>query len=552
MRIRGGRHAALPLVLSASLLAGSTAGGTARGHAAAIPQGGTVIAAEAQTPDSINPYLNQQISTIDIDSAIFDSLVKYDPKGIPTPDLATRWTTSKDGLHWTFYLNPKAQWQDGVPFTASDIVFTSNLVNNPKFPAANNTGFTYIKSISAVGKYQVDITLTKPYAPFLSTFGTHFFLPQHVLGKIPVGQIRTDAQYNRYPLGTGPFKVTEYTAGDHITLSANPHYFLGAPHLSQIIFRIVPNNATLLNQLRTGEITLAGQTSNLDPRQFNSLKHTSGIITYNTAAFDWYHIDTIETGFLKDVRVRQALQMATPREKIIKDVLLGYGVPQYSDQSPNSPYYNKAVESYWPYNPAKASALLASIGFTKGSNGVLQKGGVPLNITLYADSSSLAEVQATEIVKAAWQAIGASIDFRPIDAATEFGRSGPLWDPNRLSLSKVQAFEYEWLTNPDPDDSYFWSSTEIISPKVQAGGNFVGYSNPQIDDLVQQGVATSDVAKRKAIYAKIQVILARDVPVTWLWWGRTLTATTSKLHNYIPNAFQFNETAWNAKDWYLQ
>ncbi|MGH2386610.1 MAG: hypothetical protein ACRDIE_00290, partial [Chloroflexota bacterium] len=81
MLIRRGRHAALPLALAASLLAGSAAGGTARSRAAAIPQGGTVIAAEAQTPDSINPYLNQQISTIDIDSAIFDSLVKYDPKG---------------------------------------------------------------------------------------------------------------------------------------------------------------------------------------------------------------------------------------------------------------------------------------------------------------------------------------------------------------------------------------------------------------------------------------------------------------------------------------
>jgi peptide/nickel transport system substrate-binding protein len=546
------QRTALSLALAACMLAGSAAGRAGQGRAAAIPQGGTVIAAEAQTPDSINPYLNQQISTIDIDSAIFDSLVKYDVKGNPTPDLATRWTTSADGLHWTFYLNPQAQWQDGVPFTANDIVYTNNLVQNPQFPASNNTGFAYIKSLTAVGKYQINITLTKPYAPFLSTFGTHFFLPQHVLGKIPAGQIRTDAQYNRYPLGTGPFKVTDYVAGDHITLSANPKYFLGAPHLSQIIFRIVPNNATLLNQLQTGEITLAGQTANLDPRQFNQLKHVSDVTTYNTAAFDWYHIDTLETTFLKDVKVRQALQEATPREQIIKDVLLGYGTPQYSDQSPNSPYYNKAVESYWPYNPAKASALLASDGFTKGSNGILQKGGVPLAITLYADSSSLAEVQATEIVEKAWQDIGVSITFRPIDAATEFGRNGPLWDPNRLSLSKMQAFEYEWLTNPDPDDSYFWSSSEIISPKTQAGGNFVGYSNPQIDSLVQQGVATSDVAKRKVIYDKIQTILANDVPVIWLWWGRTLTATTSKLHNYTPNAFQFNETAWNAKDWYLQ
>ncbi len=526
---------------------------SARAHRvdAAIPGGGTVIAAEADTPDSLNPYLNQQLSTADIDSAIFDGLVKIDSKGIFKPDLATKWTTSANGLNWTFYLNPKAKWQDGVPLTAKDVVFTANLVNNKAFPATSTLGFDHIKTITAVGTSQVNITLASPYAPFLQDYASSYVLPQHVLGQIPVTAIRTDTLYNRRPLGSGPFTASEFVAGDHVTLSANKEYFLGAPHLAQIIFRFVPNGTTAVNQMRTGEANLAGQTADLDARQYNQLKSASGLVGYDTPGFNWQHIDLLETGFLKDVAVRQALMMATPRDKIIKLVALGYGKPQYSDQSPAKPSYNKAVESYWPYNPTKAAAALAADGFTKGSNGTLQKGGVPFNITLSVDAAFSAQTEITQIVKQAWGQIGVNVNLKPLDPATLFGRRGPLYDPNRLSSSTMNAVEYEWIEAADPDDHYFWATNQILSPKISAGGNFDGYSNPAADALMQTGLVTTDVAKRNAVYKKLQVILANDVPDIWLYWGDVLTVATSKLHNYLPNPFNYR-TAWNAKDWYLQ
>lgn len=520
-------------------------------HSSAIPNGGTVIAGEADTPDSLNPLLNQQLSTVDIDSAVFDGLIKVGDKGQFMPDLATHWTISNNGTHWVFYLNPKATWQDGVPFTSKDVVFTTDLVKNPLFPATSSLGFDHVKTIKAVGDHQVDITLTKPYAPFLQYYGTTFLLPQHVLGQIAVDKIRTDAQYNRRPLGTGPFEISEYVAGDHVTLVANKSYFLGAPHLDKLIFRFVPNSATVLNQMHTGEVTLAGQTADLDARQFNELKHVPGLTARATPGFNWQHIDLVETGFLKDVKVRQALQMATPRDRYIKDVALGYAVPQYSDQSPAKPVYNKAVESYWPYNPTKAAAMLAADGFTKGSNGILQKGGVPFNITMYVDAAFAAQVQIVEITKAAWGQIGINVTARPLDPATLFGRRGPLYDPNRLKSNSMAAVEYEWIESAEPDDTFFWSSSNIISAKVQAGGNFDGYSNPQADKLMAQGLLTTDFAQRKAIYQKLQLILANDVPDIWLYWQQVLTVATSKLHGYDPNPFNY-DTAWNAKDWYLQ
>ncbi len=541
------RPALIGLALAVSLLPASRA----YQASAAIPSGGTVIAAEADTPDSLNPYLNQQLSTQDIDSCIFDGLVKIDSKGVFQPDLASHWTVSPDSLHWTFYLNPKATWQDGVPVTAKDVIFTANLVNNPLFPASSSIGFDHIKTITATGTEQVNIVLKQAYAPFLQDYASSYVLPQHILGQIPVGQIRTDAQYNRRPLGSGPFEASEFVAGDHVTLTANKSYFLGTPHLQTIIWRFVPNGATAVNQMLTGEVGLAGQTADLDARQYNQLKHSAGLVGYDTPGFNWQHIDLIQTGFLKDVKVRQALQMATPRARVIKLVALGYAVPQYSDQSPAKPYYNKAVESYWPYDLAKAAAALAADGLTKGPNGILQKGGVPFNITLSSDAAFAAQAEINQVVKQAWSQIGINVTLRQLDPATIFGRRGPLYDPNRFSSSTMNGVEYEWIEPADPDDHFFWSTSQIQSAKILAGGNFDGYSNPAADSLMQQGLLTTDVNQRKAIYAKIQVMLANDVPDIWLYWGDVLTVATRKLHNYNPNPFNYR-TGWNAKDWYLQ
>lgn len=516
--------------------------------------GGTVIAAEADISESLNPHLNQQLSTVDIDSAVFDSLVKTGDKGQFMPDLASSWTSSPDGLSWVFKLNPKATWQDGVPVTAADVVYTASLINNPTFGATSSLGFDHIKTITAKGASEVDITLKTAYAPFLQDYASQaggFILPKHVLGSITPSKIRTDAQYNQRPLGSGPFEVSEYASGDHVTLVANKSYFLGPPRLDKIIFRIVPNAATVVNQMKTGEVTLAGQTADLDGRQYKTLSQTPGLTGYNTPGFNWTHVDLIETGFFKDVKVRQALQMATPRDRVIRLAALGYGSPQYSDQSPAKSVYSKAVESYWNYDTAKAAAMLAADGFTKGSGGTLTKGGVPFNINFWISSASSAASEIGQIMKAAWGQIGVNVTVKALDSATLFGQRGPLYDPNRLSLQSMNAVQYEWITSADPNDNFFWSTSQIVSKANPAGGNFDGYSNSVADQLMAQGLVTTDSAKRAAVYAKLQTILANDVPDIWLYWGRVLTVATSKLHNYDPNPFDYN-TAWNAKDWYLQ
>lgn len=542
-------------LLGAAIIAGSgiITGAAPRhvAHAApAIPNGGTVIAAEAETPDTLNPYLTQTLSATDIDSPIFDSLVKDNPSGKFVNDLATSYSHDASGLHWTFNIVHNATWQDGQPLTAKDIVFTTQLDNNPKFPSTSTQGFDHVKSIKAVGNYQVDVTLKSVYAPFLQYWATAFILPEHVLGTVSADKVKTLTSFNQKPLGSGPFKITEYASGDHITEVANKSYFGGAPHLDKIIYRIVPNSNTVINQMQTGEINLLGQTSSLTARQFNVLKKLSGITTYNTQGFNWNHVDLVETGFLKDRTVRQALAYATPKQQIIKSVVLGYGLIDDGDKPPMTTYYNSATKDSYPYNLVKAKSLLLADGFKAGSNGIVQKGGKPFNLTLWATSDAADAQLIIQILKQTWGQIGVNVTLKTAAASIVFGRSGPLYDPNRFSSPTMNAVFYEWIQSPEPDDTFFWNSSQIVSSKVAAGGNFDGYSNPQIDQLTNQGVKTLDTGQRVAIYGKISTILVKDQPDIFIYWGRVLTAATSKLHGYNPQPYDY-QLGWNAKDWYM-
>lgn len=535
-------------VVGSVLLLSSIPAAQVHGALNAAASSGTVIAAEAETPDTLNPYLTQTLSGHDIIGGVFDQLVRYTDKGQLVGDLATSWSHDASGLHWTFNLVHNATWQDGVSVTAKDIVFTTNLVNNPKFPSTVTQGFDHIKSITAVGDYRVDVTLKSVFAPFLNDWADNAFLPEHVLGNVPPDKIKTLTNFNRTPVGDGPFRISEFVPGDHITEAANPTYFRGAPHLAQIIFRIVPSNNTAVNQIQTGEVNLLGVTSDIAPRQFNQLKAMSGITTYNTQGFNWDHVDLIETGFLKDVPVRQALTYATPKEQIIKSIFLGYGVVQDADQAPGTVWYNPAVKNSYPFSLAKAKALLQQDGFTAGSGGVLQKGGTPFNLTLWCLSDASTDKLTAQILKQEWSSIGVNATIKTEPAAVLFGRTGPLYDPNRLSSPSMNAVIYGWYNGAEPDDTFFWNSSQIVSKTVQAGGNFDGYSNPEVDKLTREGVQVIDTGKRAAIYKQIQVILARDVPDIFIEWGRVLTAATSKLHGYDPQPYETSLT-WNAGQW---
>lgn len=524
-------------------------------HAAATPAALTI--GVLSLPASLNPLidsqpqLDPQLSATDITDAIFESLLVADTHNALIPSLATGYTVSADGTRYQFHLDPRARWQDGVPVTAADVLYTTRLMRDPQFPATNRFGFGNIATIAATGSATVTVVLRAPYAPFLRAFATTPLLPAHVFAPIPVAKIAGYQAFNRRPIGNGPYTVGEFVDGNHITLDADPAYFRPGPHIPRLIFRLEPSETAALAALRAGTIGMLGPSAGLTPRDLLAALTGGKLAAYASPGFGWAHIDLIESGFLRDRAVRQALTYATPRQRIIATQFGGLVTAADADQPPTSRYYEPRVAGTFAYAPGKVAKLLRAHGFTraKGRNDY-RKFGRPLQITLWLDSSCGDCRDVASVAAASWTAAGIPTSLHAVPTHVLLGPSGPLYSPTRLANPTLNAVLYTWYTIPEPDDSPYWASGQIVRPGHQSGLNFVGYSNPKMDTLLSRALTTTDDSARIDAYRAIQRLLANDQPAIFLYWTSHLSLATSALHGYEANPFHPGVT-WNVANWRL-
>lgn len=512
---------------------------------------GTVVVAEPDTPDTLDPYRSHDPTSADVTAAIFDSLLTITPHGSPRPGLALRWARSSDSMHWTFWLNPAAHWQDGEPVSARDVLFTARLVNTPAFDAVSTLGFDHIRSISAIGTDRVVIDLSSPYAPFLATFGTAPILPAHVLGAFSPAQIAGYTAFNRRPIGSGPYIVTEFVPGDHVTLVANAAYFKGAPELASIEFNSVPDPNMALAQLRNGQIDLIPPTEGLAPVDVKGLQRGGDvrhIRTQATPGFSWLHIDLIESGYLREGLVRQALAEATPKQQIVDQVYEGLATVAGADQPPSTRWYEPAVGNMDRFDLAAASHAFEKLGFKRTGSGPLERDRVPLMVNVWAPAEQYGATQTLDLIATAWQHIGVVVKRHIVPAATLFSPNGPLLSPDRLTSTALNAVLYTWTNAPDPDDSMYWHSIAVADVGSPMVTNFVGYKSAAADRLITMGQTAIDLQQRTLIYRQLQLVLARDQPAIFVAWPDVLSAASSHLQGYQTNAFMPAAT-WNVAAW---
>ncbi|MBV8280521.1 MAG: hypothetical protein JO347_00470, partial [Candidatus Eremiobacteraeota bacterium] len=230
------------------------------------PQGGGAIPgvlryADIAEPDSLNPLLSTQVVTADVEYLAYTFFFNYDDKQNFVPEVALQVPTqanggiSKDGKTITYHLRHGIKWQDGEPLTAKDVAFTFRAIMNPANNVQVRTGYDQIASVDAPDDYTVVVHMKRVFSPIISYFmcqqGQEPVLPAHLLAKYPnINQI----PFNSMPVGSGPFKVTEWQHGDHITLVANPDYWRGPPKLQKIVFRFVASTSTIQVLLQSHEI----------------------------------------------------------------------------------------------------------------------------------------------------------------------------------------------------------------------------------------------------------------------------------------------------------
>ncbi|MFZ0216601.1 MAG: ABC transporter substrate-binding protein, partial [Candidatus Dormiibacterota bacterium] len=401
----GASGALLEACGGATSTGGSSSSGTPK-------KGGHLTEGWSSDIKTFNSMLSQDVYSNLCIGMMNDALLGVDAKGNLTPLLATAVPSGgSDGNTYTFKLHSGVKWSDGTALTSDDVLFTYNLIFAPEYSvvASPRRGqFTqYVASISAPDPLTFVIKTKTTYAPLLTNFATLSIMPKHVLASVAPAAINTTS-YNSAPTVTnGMFKFVKWDQGADVVLERNENYFRGAPLLQQWVYKALPSQDAIGDQLKTGEIDVGG---NVDPAQVASLKAVQGLTIdeFVIPAFGYVALQLDPTKpagkILQDEQVRQALFYAIDRAGIVKSVLYGLGTLANSVEPPTVFGYNPNTKPAYSYNPAKANQMLDAAGWVKGPDGIRVKGGVRLAFTMIGSAGSATTTNTSQVIQQNWKA----------------------------------------------------------------------------------------------------------------------------------------------------
>ena len=463
----------------------------------------------------LNPVLAPDIGSILINKVIFSALVRPDSQLRPVPDLATAWTTADDGLTYTFTLRPNVRWHDGQPFTARDVKFTFDQITDVKSGCRLRSDFAAVAGVDVVDSLTVRFRIHAPFAPFLALLGYNAgILPEH---KFRARRLTEATDFSRSaPVGTGPFRVAEASAGSAIVLERNPYYFGDRPALDRLIFRIVPDVNAQVAQLLAGELDIVP----IEPANLPSVQRARGVTIVQNAIVQHFYVGFNQgRAAFKPALVRQAMDLAVDKQAIIDGVLRGAADPPRGTIPLVLGDFHDASLPATPYAPDSARALLARAGWRAAPDGRLRDAaGRPFAFTLLVDKGNPTREQAALAVQQDLRRLGMDVSIETMEFATRVR--------DRVLPGDYDAVLIWWTTPPDPDQFAFYATGQ--------DNNHVRYSNRRVDSLLAAGRATLDSARRREIYAAFQREEAADPPVLVLFYPREILAVSARLRGLLP------------------
>ena len=476
------------------------------------------------------PILATDSASHEIAGLVYNGLLKYDKNLNLVGDLAENFTFSKDHLKIIFHLKKNVKWQDGYPFTADDVIFTYNLIMDPKTPTAYRSDYEYVKTVKKLDNYSIEVIYKRPFAPALSSW-TVSILPKHLLE----GKNLLNSPLRTHPIGTGPFKFKKWEVGQKIELAANDTYFNGRPYLDGYIYRVIPDSATMFLELKAGKVDLMGLTPVQFKRQTETkfFKENYRKFCYPTFVYTYLGFN-LKNKLFKDKKVRQAIAYAIDKDEIINVVLLGLGVKATGPYRPDMWYYNPNVKKY-PYNPEKAKKLLEEAGWRDADgDGILDKNGKIFEFTIITNQGNLSRLKAAQIIQKRLGEVGIKVKIRVIEWASFINEF--------IDKKRFEAVILGWSTGIDPDQYDIWHSSKT-GPKEL---NFISFKNKEVDKLLEQGRLTFDREKRKKIYFKFQEILAEEQPYVFLYIPYSLVIVHKRFRNVklAPAGITYNLEKW--------
>jgi peptide/nickel transport system substrate-binding protein len=441
-----------------------------------------IVVASVSDVSSLDPHLlDVNHPTGSVIWSLFDSLVRRGPDGADLPRLATSWERIDD-LTWRFHLRHDVKFHDGSAFSAADVKFSFDRMNQPPFSAIQQLWEqTTLREVRVVSDDTVELLTSKPSVTMLYWLEEAFVAPKGYYSA-------HDAAYlNTHPVGSGPYRFVEWVPGDHVTLSANADYFGGAPALKDVIFKVVPDVSARLNGLATGDIDLALE---LSPDTIEQAKttHSRAVEVLGLRKLHFGISQNSKNLALRDPRVRQAMNYAIDVSTMIKTLMHGSTVPLASVVNP--PNADPTLIPYG-YDPERARKLLAAAGYAQGFD-------------LDIDFSPFwgQDKDVSETVAGYLNAIGIRTHLHADE-----------WNDFRRKLSD-QSFDgifyagWAALINP---------SVELVIFTCKQEDNASGYCDPKYDELVHRASTEFDSAKRKTLLDAAQKIAWNDAYWLFLW-----------------------------------
>ncbi len=491
--------------------------------------------AAAEDMTGLNQDLAQQAVVNYLSQLTAAWLFRFDTNNRPMPELATVVPTKKnggvsaDGKTITYHLRRNVKWSDGAPFTADDVKFSFDVVNNKANNVTSRDGFDLITKIDTPDSATVVLHLREPYSLFIPTFfGTAganpCVLPKHLLGSLPdINQ----APYNNLPVGIGPFKYVAWHRGENVEMEANPLYWRGTPKLKRIVFKIIPDRNTVLTQLQTGELDLWNPFGGSFLSRVQALPN---VTLGRHAVFTFNHFDfNTSRPVLKERAVRQALRYAIDRVTIREKV--GHGVGILQDSVLPAPYPGGPKLRYAAYDVARANKLLDGAGWKRGADGVRAKAGVRLSLEFASSTGSPDIDTQLELVRLNWQQIGVEMNVKRYQSSQLFAQYA---DGGILNTGKFDALTYG--TGVGPIDGLSAFDCKLAPP---AGQNTTRYCNPKVQALIEDFKTRYDFEGQTRDLTAAVKLINDDVPTIVTTSREDLFAYNKDLENFRPNNVTF-------------
>lgn len=509
----------------------------------AAGDGAAVRVGLPQQPNTLNPLIGSQFYENYIDCAIYSGLVVIDDRGNAAPDIIQNVPThanggiSADGRTIIYVLRPGVRWQDGVPLTADDVAFTFARMRDPKigFPAAST--YDNVESVEARDAQTVVVHLKAAEADAVAEIFVNgqngSIVPRHVLES--VSDMRR-SPFNDRPVGSGPYIVESWQRDSGLRLRANHAYFRGKPAIEHLRIDFIPDANTLALQLRAGALDFA---PGIAPPAVASLEQVPSLRVVDAPSYTVINlVNRVDRAPFDDARVRRALGIDIDRTAVARKAYLGRAEPASELVPPWSHYATTRVARR--ADPKAARALLDAAGWRVSGDGIRERNGLKLSVTLTTIAGAGALLTAATLLQAEWRSIGVDVALRPIPSNALFSPDGVLAGGNfQFALIRVG-----FATTPD-------RSALLASRSLAPNGiNYARFRDGIVDRAMDVARTASDPAARRRSFATIAKRVAVDAPYVPIVWIHTIFAISRKLDGVKPETV--NSDFWNIYDWRLR